>query len=75
MELKDLITIFNEVLNPEGKVQINAQTEFKELEEWSSLSAFTIVEQINEKFSVRIRGIQLRKCNNIEELFNLLNAK
>ena len=32
MEIKDLITIFNEVLNPEGKVQINAQTEFKELE-------------------------------------------
>lgn len=75
MELKDLITIFNKVLNPEGKGQINAQTEFKELEEWSSLSAFTIVELINENFSVRIRGIQLRKCNNIEELFNLLNAK
>ena len=34
MELKELIAIFNDVLNREGNEVINAETQFKDCEHW-----------------------------------------
>ena len=72
MELQELITIFNEVLNKEGKEMISAETQFKECEHWDSMSAFEIAEKIHAKFGMRLKGIQIRKCATIQELFNSL---
>jgi acyl carrier protein len=72
MELQELISIFNDVLNKEGKEMINAETQFKECEHWDSMSAFEIAEKIHTKFGLRLKGIQIRKCSTIEELFNSL---
>lgn len=72
MELQELIQIFEEVLNKEGKEVINADTQFKECEHWDSMSAFEIAEKIHSKFGMRLKGIQIRKCTTIQELFNSL---
>ena len=72
MELQELIGIFNEVLNKEGKEVINGETQFKDCEHWDSMSAFEIAEKIHTKFGLRLKGIQIRKCLTIEELFNSL---
>ena len=72
MELQELIMIFNEVLNKEGKEMISAETQFKECEHWDSMSAFEIAEKIHAKFGMRLKGIQIRKCATIQELFNSL---
>lgn len=75
MNIQDLLDLFNSVVNQEGKVEISPSTEFKELDEWSSLTAFTLVEEINEKYNIRIRAIEIRRCTTIEDLFNILNSK
>ena len=72
MELENLIRIFNEVLNKEGNEVINGETQFKECEHWDSMSAFEIAEKIHDKFGMRLKGIQIRKCTTIAELFNSL---
>ena len=72
MELQELIGIFNEVLNKEGKEEMNGDTQFKDCEHWDSMSAFEIAEKIHTKFGLRLKGIQIRKCTTIEELFNSL---
>lgn len=75
MELQELIRVFNEVLNQDRKLELTSETDFKELDEWSSLTAFNIVERIETKFDVRLRGIELRRCTTIEDLLNLINTK
>lgn len=75
MEIKELIELFDTTLNEDGRYDIGADTEFKELDEWSSLTAFNLVESINEKYGIRIRGIELRRCNTITDLLDLLNNK
>lgn len=75
MELQELIRVFNEVLNQDRKLELTSETDFKELDEWSSLTAFNIVERIETKFDVRLRGIELRRCTTIEDLLNLINSK
>ena len=75
MDIQDLLNLFNSVVNQEGKSEILPTTEFKELDEWSSLTAFTLVEEIGSKYNIRIRGIELRRCTTIEDLLELLNSK
>ena len=72
MELQELIGIFNEVLNKEGNEVINGETQFKECEHWDAMSAFEIAEKIHGHFGMRLKGIQIRKCSTISELFNSL---
>jgi acyl carrier protein len=72
MELQELVGIFNEVLNKEGNEVINGDTQFKECDHWDSMSAFEIAEKIHDKFGMRLKGIQIRKCTTIAELYNSL---
>lgn len=72
MELQELIDIFNVVLNKEGKEIINAETQFKDCERWDSMSAFEVAEKMHEMFGMRLKGIQIRKCSTIQELFDSL---
>lgn len=75
MELKDLISLFKTTLNSTNDVVLDGETEFKDLDEWSSLTAFTLVEELSNKYDIRVRGIELRRCNTINDLLNLLNSK
>lgn len=75
MEINDLLVIFDSVINQDHNIEITPETDFKECENWSSLTAFTLVEEINAKYNIRIRGIELRRCNTINDLLELLNSK
>lgn len=75
MELKELISLFKITLNSTNDVVLDGETEFKELDEWTSLTAFTLVEELSNKYDIRVRGIELRRCNTINDLLNLLNSK
>lgn len=75
MELKELISLFKITLNSTNDVVLDGDTEFKELDEWTSLTAFTLVEELSNKYDIRVRGIELRRCNTINDLLNLLNSK
>lgn len=74
MELKDLVRIFDEVLNMDHTEMITESTDFKEIDAWSSLTAFDLSAKINEEFGIKLRGIQIRTCKTIKELFDMINA-
>lgn len=73
MELKDLVRVFDEILNQEHTMEINEETEFKDLDTWSSLSAFELTAKINDDFGIKLRGLQIRKCSTIKELYDLIS--
>lgn len=54
---------------------IASHTEFKELEEWSSLMSLTLIGMIDEEFDVIIKGEDIRKAETIEDLYNIVNSK
>jgi len=51
------------------------QTVFKEVEEWSSLIALSIIAIADEDFEKTITGADIRQCNTLEELYNLIVSK
>ena len=75
MELNDFIEKFAEQFDETDASEFKAETEFKALEEWSSLSALSIIAMIDDEYDVTIKGDDIRNSETIEDLFNLVKSK
>ena len=51
------------------------QTKFKELEEWSSLIALSVILMVDEEYGITIEGKDIVNVGTIEELFNTIESK
>ncbi len=75
MELKDFIENFAAQFDETDVDEFVAETEFKELEEWSSLIALSVIAMIDEEYEVTIKGDDIRNSKTIEDLFNVVKGK
>ncbi len=75
MELNDFIEKFAEQFDDTELSEFKADTEFKALDEWSSLSALSIIAMIDDEYDVTIKGDDIRNSETIEDLFNLVKSK
>lgn len=75
MTLEKFVTAFAEEFDETPTEQFKADTVYKELDEWGSLTALSIIALAMEGFNKKITGADLRACNTIEELYNLIQTK
>jgi len=74
MELQQFITDFSKEFDDTPESSFSASTNFKDLDEWDSVLALSIISMIDENYEKRISGSELRNCNTIEELFKVINS-
>ena len=75
MEIKEFIEHFAEQFDDTDASEIKADTVFKELDEWSSLIALSVIAMVDEEFDITIKGDEIRNSNTVEELYNAVIAK
>ena len=75
MELKEFIENFAEQFEDTDASEIKAETVFKELDEWSSLIALSVIAMVDEEYDVTIKGDDIRNSNTVEDLYNAVKAK
>lgn len=75
MELKDFIENFANQFDDTDVSEFKAETEFKSLDEWSSLIALSVIAMVDEEYEVVIKGDDIRSANTIEDLFNIVKAR
>lgn len=75
MELSDFIEKFAEQFDETDACEIKAETVFKELEEWSSLIALSVIAMVDEEYDVTLKGDDVRNCRTIEDLFNIVTSR
>ena len=75
MELKDFIENFAEQFDDTDASEIQADTEYRELDEWTSLTALSIIAMIDEEYDVQLKADEMRKTQTIQELFDLVKSK
>ena len=75
MELNEFIENFADQFDDTDANEIKADTVFKELEEWSSLIALSVIAMVDEEYDVTIKGDDIRNSNTIEDLFNIVKSK
>lgn len=55
--------------------EFSAETIFKDLDEWSSLSALLIIAMVDENYDVRIKGEDIRNSSTIQDLFDIVKDR
>lgn len=74
MELNEFISNFAEQFDETDADTIKADTAFKELEEWSSMTALSVIAMIDAEYDVQVKGTDIRDSYTVEDLFNKVKA-
>lgn len=75
MELKDFIANFAEQFDDTDSSEIVAETVFKDLDEWSSLIALSVIAMVDEEYEVAIKGDDIRNASTVEDLFYVVKNR
>lgn len=75
MDIKEFISNFAEQFDETDASEIKAETVFKDLEEWSSIIALSVIAMVDEEYNVTIKGEDVLKSITIEDLFNVVKSK
>lgn len=75
MELNDFVTVFANQFDETDPEEIQASTQFHDLEEWSSLIGMSIIAMAKTEYGKAITGAELRACNTVEDVFNVISSK
>ena len=75
MELEKFVKGFANQLDETDPETVTASTVYKDLDEWSSLIAFAVIAMVKVEYDKTVTGAELRHCNTVEDLFNLVASK
>ena len=75
MEINEFVVNFADQFDDTDASEIKADTEYQELDEWSSLTAMSLIALAKAEYGKTITGREVRSCKTVEELFNLIASK
>ncbi len=75
MELKEFVAAFADQFDETDPSEITAETQFHDLEEWDSLIALAVLNMSEKKFGNKVTFDEMKKCDTVEDLFNLIATK
>lgn len=75
MELNEFIEKFADQFDDTDASEIQASTEFHDLDEWSSLTGMGVIAMVKTAYGKTITGKEIRDCETVEDLFNLVASK
>ena len=75
MELNEFVEKFAEQFDDTDPSEIKAETNFRDLEEWSSLIGLSVISMIDDEFEVTLKGEDMRKAQTVEELYHIVQSK
>lgn len=71
MDLKEFIEKFAEVIEVEDVESLHGDTDFRDLDEWSSLSVMLLVAFFDEEFEKEIGDSAIKECSTIEDFYKI----
>lgn len=75
MKLENFIEIFAEQFDETPPETFTSSTKFRDLDDWSSIVALSLISVADEEFGVQISGQELRDVSTVEEYYNLIQSK
>ena len=75
MEMKEFIEVFASQWDDTDRDVFTPDCAFHELEEWSSLLGFAILNVIAKKYGVKVLLAELRNCQTIQDLYEIVQSR
>ena len=75
MELNVFVQNFANQFDETDVDVFTPSTNFRDLDEWSSLIGLSIILMVDEEYGITIGADEMKKAQTIEDLFNIVQAK
>ena len=75
MDIREFIENFAAQFDETEASVFTPKTVFHDLDEWSSLTALGIIAFVKTEYNKTISGREVRSCETIQDLFELVNEK
>lgn len=75
MDINEFIQHFAEQFEETDAAEFKAETNFHDLDEWSSLIALSVIAMVDEEYDVTLKGADIENASTIEDLFNTVQSK
>ncbi|MBO4654852.1 MAG: acyl carrier protein [Bacteroidales bacterium] len=75
MELNEFISKFASLFEDEDSSVFTADTDFHELDSWSSFTSLNVVAMIIQEFGVELDSQDVRNADTIADLFDIVKER
>ena len=75
MDINTFIENFAEQFDDTPAEEIKAETKFRDLDEWSSLIALSIIAMVDDEYGVTLKGDDIKNATTVEDIFKTVVAK
>lgn len=75
MEITNFIKNFADQFDETDANEFKADTVYKDLDEWSSLIALSVIAMVDEEYDVTISGSDIRNSTTIQDLYNIVENR
>ena len=75
MDIKEFIENFASNFDDTDISVLTPETQFRELDEWTSMLALSTMAMVSEEYDVELSPEEMRKANTIEDLFNATKSR
>lgn len=75
MTIEEFINNITGELMDQDPPKLTPETNFKDIKEWSSLTALMIIMMVDEVYQVTLTADDMQNSNTIEDLFNIIKSR
>lgn len=75
MDKNEFLAYFADQFEDTDPSEIQFDTKFHDLDEWSSLVGMTVLAMAKVSYGKTISGEELKHCVTVEDVYNLINNK
>jgi len=73
--LEEFTELFAEQFDETEKSEITSITNFRDLEEWSSIIGMSVMAMVSQEFGVILSADDIRKSNTPNDIYNIIKSK
>lgn len=75
MNIEKFITDFADIFDDTDASEITADTQFHDLDEWSSMTGMAVIAIVKSIYGKEITGADIKSCDTVRDLFELVKNK
>lgn len=75
MEISTFLQNFVDILDDTDASLIKSETVFRDLDEWDSLTALSLIAMADEEYSVKLTGEDIKSAVTLNDIFEIIKNK
>lgn len=73
--LDEFVELFADLFDDTDPSVIKSDTNFRDLDEWSSIIGLSVIAMVDDEFNVGLQGNDIKSSNTVEDIYNKIINK